>query len=191
MKDNEWYSPSHLVEEARKVMGHIELDPASCALANETVKASRYYTQEQDGLQQNWHAATVWLNPPYGHVKIPGLGNNKSHQQAFAQKLLTEMWNGQVEEAILLSLGNPNSKWFQPFFDHTICFLSGHTNFRRADGRAGHFGFPLAIVYLGPHTQRFIDEFKAFGCVVQRVDKAAHDPTNERLLFTGWQNIYG
>ena len=62
-KSFEHYTPDDYVEAARYVLGRIDLDPASCALANQTVRAGRYYSKEDDGLQQPWFG-NVYLNPP-------------------------------------------------------------------------------------------------------------------------------
>lgn len=45
--NTEWYSPPELVEAARRVMGGIDLDPASSRAANEAiVKATKYFDEE-------------------------------------------------------------------------------------------------------------------------------------------------
>ena len=66
--NQEWYTPSEYVEAARRVMGEIDLDPASSELAQETVRASSYYTKDDDGLVSEW-SGRVWLNPPYSHAQ--------------------------------------------------------------------------------------------------------------------------
>ena len=62
--EQEWYTPACYIESARKVMASIDLDPASCEIANETVKALYYCAKETDGLTIPWHG-TVWLNSPF------------------------------------------------------------------------------------------------------------------------------
>lgn len=65
------YTPAWIVEGARKAMGSIDLDPASCAFANELVRAPHIYTgppHGADGLDTPWKSrlrvGTVFVNPP-------------------------------------------------------------------------------------------------------------------------------
>ena len=67
--ENEWYTPAKNIEVAREVLGEIDLDPASHAIAQQTVKATRFFTAADDGLKQLWHGR-VLFNPPYGRGLI-------------------------------------------------------------------------------------------------------------------------
>ncbi len=76
-KSVEWYTPTLYIKAAREVMnGIIELDPASCEIANRVVQASRYYDIKINGLLQPWKARSLWLNPPYGR----GDGNRSNQE---------------------------------------------------------------------------------------------------------------
>lgn len=59
----ERYTPAHVAEGARAVMGGIDLDPASCARANEIVKATKYYTRAENGLRRPMSGRVI-LNAP-------------------------------------------------------------------------------------------------------------------------------
>jgi hypothetical protein len=58
--ENEWYTPAQYIKLAREVLGTIDFDPASSDQAQERVKASRYYTKEDNGIEKSWGGA--WLN---------------------------------------------------------------------------------------------------------------------------------
>ena len=75
-------------------MGGIDLDPASCAAANTTVRASRYYSREIDGLRQRWQGR-VFLNPPFG-----------VEWKTWVEKLIGEIEAGRTRQAFLIGQGN-------------------------------------------------------------------------------------
>src|SRR5438552_4181923 len=111
---NEWYTPARYIEAARLVMGGIDLDPASCELANRTVKAGRYYTQEDDGLAQEWKGR-VWLNPPYGRTNEMK-ARHQSTIEMFVFKLLQCFNDDSIEQAVLLVPATIGTKWFAPLW---------------------------------------------------------------------------
>jgi hypothetical protein len=49
----EWYTPTLYIEMAREVLGNIDLDPASNDLAQQSIKATQYFTIAEDGLKQS------------------------------------------------------------------------------------------------------------------------------------------
>lgn len=64
-ESNEHFTPPDIIAAARTVMGDIDLDPASSAVANTVVRAARYYTADEGGHLQKWQGR-VFLNPPGG-----------------------------------------------------------------------------------------------------------------------------
>lgn len=94
---NEHYTPSHIVEKARALMGGIDLDPASCALANSIVRATDYCSIEDDGLAHPWHG-NVFLNPPGGKD-----AQNRSNQKVWWNKLAEEWTSGRVVSAVFVA----------------------------------------------------------------------------------------
>jgi hypothetical protein len=182
-KSNEWYTPAKYIEAAREVMGGIDLDPASCEMANRVVKAKRYYTKEDDGLSNKWHAESVWCNPPYGNV-VPLSGAKGSYQRFFVQKLLVEYKKRNIEQAIVLLLGNCCfNRYFVPLWDYPICFHDGNIYFYREDGSRGLFGFGTCFVYLGSNESKFVEVFSQFG----RIAKAIDTPKPKLTPLTLWE----
>jgi len=159
-KTCEWYTPAKYVEAVREVLGAtVELDPASCTEANDTVKAARYYTVEDDGLAQPWQAKTVFLNPPFGKNGVAG---------KWVAKAIAEHKAGNAEELIVLVNNCTEAKWFQSLWAYPICFVDHPIRFVPGDGRKtrGAAKRGQVFAYLGPNAERFVKAFSTLGKVV-------------------------
>jgi ParB family chromosome partitioning protein len=155
---NEWYTPEVYITAARKVMGDIDLDPASSEIANRTVKAEIYYTQETDGLAHDWFG-NIWMNPPYSSDKIG----------RFADKLADEYEN--YESAIVLVNNATETSWFSTMVScaSAVCFPRGRVKFLDPEGNPGAPLQGQAIIYIGEQPDMFCDVFSEFGWVATLV----------------------
>ena len=175
VRSNEWYTPSYVIEAAREVMdGRIDLDPASCLMANQIVRATRYYSEEDNGLAQVWYG-NVWLNPPFGKTR------NQSNQLLFVKRLMGEYEAGNVKQAILLITPKNTCSYFHLCWNYLICFADHHVKFHRPDGKIKDQMFGVCFVYLGKNEQKFIEVFSRFGDVARRVSTPKTQPVNLNL----------
>jgi phage N-6-adenine-methyltransferase len=155
----EWYTPPGVIAAARRVMGGIDLDPASNEIAQRTVQAARYYTRETDGLAQPW-GGRVWMNPPYASDLI----------DKFIAKLVEEIDAGHIEAAIVLVDNKTDTRWFHlaAGASSRICFTRGRIGFLRPDGSPGAPTNGSALFYFGEEPDAFAREFGSTGLVVRR-----------------------
>ena len=166
---SEWYTKPRYIEASRTVMGGIDLDPASCAAANLIVKATRYYTKDENGLVQDW-TGRVWLNPPYGRsAKMQA--THKSTIGLFVEKCLSSYAAGSVTQAIILATTEVNAKWFYPLWQFPICIPDHRVSFLVPIQQKNKYSqmFGTCFVYLGPCEDRFADVFSEFGHIVKTV----------------------
>lgn len=150
--ENEWYTPEQYIESARRVMGNIDLDPASSEIANKRVGATTIFTKDDDGLSKDWFG-NIWMNPPYAQPLI----------SQFIEKLAV---NRTFEQAIVLVNNATETQWGQMLLQASdaVCFHQGRIRFIDSNGVQGQA--PLQgqmICYLGENKKAFMNEFARYG----------------------------
>ena len=162
---NEWYTPPEFIESARQVFGGgIDCDPASCEIANQTVRASVYFSKENNGLSQTWQG-NVWMNPPYSQ---PLIGE-------FADAVSDKFESGEIDAAIVLVNNATETAWFQRMTQaaSAICFPKARIKFM--DPQGNRTGAPLqgqAILYMGGNAKAFAKAFSVYGFCVSKMEQA-------------------
>jgi phage N-6-adenine-methyltransferase len=148
------YTPVEYIEAARRVLGEIDLDPASSEIAQRLVMARHYFTIDDDGLKQEWFGR-VWMNPPYHRELLP----------LFVNKLVNEYNAGRVQSAIMLTNNCTDTQWFHEAEEacSAICFTNGRINFYRPNNETVAPTQGQAFFYFGQDVQQFADVFKAIG----------------------------
>jgi hypothetical protein len=154
---NEWYTPPAILAVAHKVLGPIDLDPASTPQANMQVQARRFFTLADNGLHQPWHGK-VWLNPPYGTGVI----------EPFLRKLRYHVETGDVPEALVLVNNATETQWFHDLVPvaSAICFPLTRIKYLRPD--EGPKSRPIqgqALLYCGPAPECFAWHCRPLGHV--------------------------
>ena len=149
--NTEWYTPKQYIASARKVMGAIDLDPASSKEAQKIVKETKYYDINVNGLTKEWKG-NIWLNPPYSNVKL------------FVDKLLDSTF----DQAIVLVNNATETEWFARLAERAsaMVFHTGRIRFATPETE-GEGTTPCmqgqVFVYFGPTTEKFLEEFSQHG----------------------------
>jgi hypothetical protein len=157
----EWYTPPSFVEMARMVLGGIDLDPASNAIAQRWIQAERYYDEHANGLNFKWHGR-VWLNPPYGKT------NGKSNQEVWSKRLEAEYTQGDVSAAVLLVNSTHGYKWYESLWTRfPVCLVRDRIRFVKPNGTQGDQAKRgQTFVYFGADVCKFASVFGSIGRVV-------------------------
>ena len=160
---NEWWTPPEMLAAVRDVIGDIELDPASCAAANEFVRAERIYTIEDNGLSQFWDARSLFLNPPYGKI------GNRSGQDVWMEYLIAQL--GSIDMCIALTKTVPGYVWWDRLFrggwPGLLCITEGRLSFLSSNGETrGQSKAASSLWYYGPYGNEFRERFECVGRVL-------------------------
>ena len=155
-----WYTPSEYIESARQVLGTIDLDPFSSALANDVVKATRYHSEDDSSLEVEWNANAVWMNPPYGPLC-----------SAAVDKFIEQFTKRNFVEGIILVNNSTDTKWFKRLAEHASawCFTDHRIGFNAPDGKSlGGNTRGQVFIYFGANIQKFKQQFDKHGLVLQK-----------------------
>jgi hypothetical protein len=185
-KTSEHFTPPAVVEAARRVLGGIDLDPASCAEANATVGAFQFFASPADGLLKRW-SGRVFLNPPGGTLTLSkaaraelGAGKAKLESLRLAEEAaawgtrsrpvawwrkLSEQWRaGNVDAAIFLGFtleilrtAQGDHRFDSPL-DFPFCVLRSRQRFGGNSPTHGN-----VVIYLGDKPRAFEREFSPMG----------------------------
>ena len=156
--NNEWYTPAAYIALVRNVLGEIDLDPASHSVAQQTVQAAQFFTQEEDGLARPW-SGRIFCNPPYSKGLIT----------PFVDKLLAEIASGNVQQAILLTHNHSDTRWFQDVLGKArrVCLTAGRLGFYGPNGEVAAPVQGQAFHYFGDNVEKFEAVFSAIGAVLE------------------------
>ena len=122
-----WSTPQHLFDSLNGIF-NFTLDV--CA-SSENTKCASYYTEEQDGLAQEW-TGVCWMNPPYG--RVIGKWIQKAYESAKAGAVV-----------IGLLPARTDTKWFHDYIygKAEVRFIRGRLKF---GGCANSAPFPKLLV---------------------------------------------
>lgn len=131
-KKQDWETPQAFFDELDREF-HFVLDVAATP---ENAKCARYFTEEQDGLAQDWSSydGTIWCNPPYS--KQIGKWVKKASEEAAKGATI-----------VMLIPSRTETKWFHDYIykkeNVEIRFVKGRIYFSGAKVNAP---FPSMVV---------------------------------------------
>ncbi len=164
-----WGTPGQILDRSRKVLGRIDLDPASDWRFNLRVNAEAYIDQASNGLTSEWPInMRVFCNPPGGKTK------NRSNTALFWDKLIKYKRDGSLRQAIFLAFSLESLQVTQssilPMAMFPICIPKKRIAFETPEGVPGTApSHSNAIVYV-PGTENktveFLEQFRDIGYVM-------------------------
>lgn len=157
----ELWTPADYVAKVCAVLGGIHLDPFSCAGANATVGARRFFAKGDGPFRRPWDAETAFIHPP---CELRTLNR-------CANKFLKEWSYCNIKRAIILvDLSSPGYCYdlLRERAD-AVCVTDQPILFITPSGRIQTSGARQALLYFGDDPVLFSDQFSNVGKVT--IDK--------------------
>lgn len=129
----EWETPQDLFD---AVDQHFSFT-VDVAASDENHKCERYYTKEQNGLQQDWCGEVIWCNPPYDAWSLA----------AFTVKAIRAIESDPTTQAVFLVPVKADQAWFHRCACYgSVWLISGRVRF----GQARHTApMPVCLIVMG------------------------------------------
>jgi site-specific DNA-methyltransferase (adenine-specific) len=127
----DWATPQDFFDKLNEEF-HFTLDP--CA-DDQNHKCDKYFTEEQDGLKQDWSGEAVFCNPPYGR-----------DVSKWVKKCYEETDTGNCLCAVMLLHARTDTRWFHDYIYHKadeVRFIKGRLKF---GGQKTPAPFPSMVV---------------------------------------------
>ena len=130
-KKMDWATPQDFFDKLNEEF-YFTLDPCADDFNH---KCEKYYTEAQDGLQQDWSGEKVFCNPPYGR-DVP----------KWVKKCYDETHTGDCLLAVMLLHARTDTRWFHDYIYHKadeVRFVKGRLRF---GGQTTNAPFPSMVV---------------------------------------------
>lgn len=132
-KKMDWCTPKNFFDELNEEF-HFTLDVAASDI---NTKCSKYFTEEDDGLTQDWSGHVVFCNPPYGR-----------YISQWVHKAYIESMKLNTMVVMLISARTDTSYWHEYIFGKAeVRFIRGRLKFTDENGVSSNPApFPSALV---------------------------------------------
>lgn len=134
---DEWTTPRGLFESLDREF-HFTLDPCC---THDNYLCDKYYTEEEDGLEQSWGGETVFCNPPY------------SEAARWVEKAFYESRADNTTVVMLLP-SRTDTRYFHDFILHRseIRFVAGRLRFGNSKSNAPFSS--MIVIFRGAARKR-------------------------------------
>jgi site-specific DNA-methyltransferase (adenine-specific) len=124
----DWSTPQDFFDKLNEEF-HFTLDPCADDLNH---KCDKYYTEDQDGLEQDWAGEVVFCNPPYG--------------REIAKWVKKCRWESQRGATVVMLIpARTDTQWFHDYIykNAEVRFIKGRLKF---GGQTENAPFPSMVV---------------------------------------------
>ena len=133
-----WTTPQDLYDWANSKWGPFTIDAAA---SKENTLCSKYFTEEDNALVQDWVGGNIFCNPPY------------SLSPEFIKKACEESLKSPYAIILLIAARTSNEEWHKYIFPYAseICFIDGRVKFGNTKA-----GAPFPSVFVIFDREKFL-----------------------------------